>query len=1008
MATQISVNSGTGTVQVQISRTAIGQIVNANVSNTANNLNATSTANVIIGGGVANYVLQTDGVGNTSWVAQTGGGATNPSGANTQVQFNDQGSFGADATFTYDKTTDVLSATHFNGEGGNISNIQGANVSGAVALATSATTANAVAGANVSGAVAFATTANSVAVANVAGIGNIATTNYDGNVANYLTGTGTWAAAGGGSSYGDSNVVTLMGAFGSNTISTTGLITGNGGGLSNIAGANVSGAVANATLADFATTANAVAGANVSGEVAFSATANSVAGANVTGVVANATHSTISDSANSVAVANVAGIGNIATVNLDGNVANVLSGDGTFIAAGGGGTYGDSNVVTLMGAFGSNTILTTGNITSGNLSVTNDIDATKLTLSSTGNGNVTTAPASDLAFDSTTFQTIERYEADTANEDFKNKKAYVLDNYDGATYGYGYVEQKTYYANTGTAQAIGGNALVTFSGDIGNTGTDPLIASSLDWNVYNGDSNLANPTTATGTTFSLGNPGIFLAVGAAIGSTPVYQQWQYSDSSIRFNRRNGNGDARTQVVANDLIGKIEWNPGSLNGSGFTQFRSSPSYITAKVDSSFAGATPDRVGQGFEFGVVDNDGLTFKTHDFYANGDVTFNATGVITGDGGGLSNIASANVSGLGNIATVNLDGNVGNYLTGTGTWAPAGGGGSSSQIANGTSNVDIATVNGDVTIGVAGSANVAVFSSDTLTLQNKLLINDSTTANVLIDPTSTTSFDGGTVQTLEQSTADYGTYTYDNKKAYVINGYGTNPGTDTEGNFASSYYANDGVSTAKGYTSTVSLADAISTNPLITGQIQFSGYNYASNLANASTGTGTTLTVGNPSLQLVVGSDITGDPHLDVYSYSDKAIRFSRRNGNGDARTAVVANDYLGNIEWRGSKNGSSMGGTTPAAISPRVDSAYAGGGSPVPIGIEMNVVQDTNATLTHNFYANGDVTFNSVGVITGDGGGLSNVSGANVSGAVSFGHHQLVLQVDSTTLFSLTMVVH
>ena len=60
-----------------------------------------------------------------------------------------------------------------------------------------------------------------------------------------------------------------------------------------VAGANVTGTVANATYATIAGTANAVAGANVSGTVAFAtyaSTAGAVAGANVTGTVANATY----------------------------------------------------------------------------------------------------------------------------------------------------------------------------------------------------------------------------------------------------------------------------------------------------------------------------------------------------------------------------------------------------------------------------------------------------------------------------------------------------------------------------------------------------------------------------------------------------------------------------------------------------------------------------------------------------------------------------------------------
>ena len=60
-----------------------------------------------------------------------------------------------------------------------------------------------------------------------------------------------------------SNILNVPG-----NVVSTGVYNGDGGGLSNIAGANVIGFVGSATLATFATTANAVAGANVSGPVA--------------------------------------------------------------------------------------------------------------------------------------------------------------------------------------------------------------------------------------------------------------------------------------------------------------------------------------------------------------------------------------------------------------------------------------------------------------------------------------------------------------------------------------------------------------------------------------------------------------------------------------------------------------------------------------------------------------------------------------------------------------------
>ncbi|MCC7305380.1 MAG: hypothetical protein IT558_03865, partial [Alphaproteobacteria bacterium] len=57
--------------------------------------------------GTSGQVLRTDGSGVLTWV--TAGGS--PAGADTQVQFNDGGSFGGDADYTWNKTTNVLTLT---------------------------------------------------------------------------------------------------------------------------------------------------------------------------------------------------------------------------------------------------------------------------------------------------------------------------------------------------------------------------------------------------------------------------------------------------------------------------------------------------------------------------------------------------------------------------------------------------------------------------------------------------------------------------------------------------------------------------------------------------------------------------------------------------------------------------------------------------------------------------------------------------------------------------------
>jgi hypothetical protein len=180
-----------------------------------------------------------------------------------------------------------------------------------------------------------ANTANNISInANVTvgniiatNIGNIATINLDGNLSNILYGNGVFASAPAGGGYGNSNVATFLASYGSNTMTTTGNVSvgniiGNGQALTGLAGANVSGFVPNANVAN----------------TAFA-----------------------------VAASNVSGLGNIATINLDGNLSNILYGNGVFASAPAGGTYGDSNVVTLLASYGSNTISTTGNVSVGNI-----------------------------------------------------------------------------------------------------------------------------------------------------------------------------------------------------------------------------------------------------------------------------------------------------------------------------------------------------------------------------------------------------------------------------------------------------------------------------------------------------------------------------------------------------------------------------------------------------------------------------------------------------------------
>ena len=168
----------TGNITAGNISTGDANLTSLTVSNASGVVNFANTANVSLGavanlhitGGNSGQVLTTDGSGNLSWANSTGGNGV-PGGANTQIQFNDGNTFGGNSGFTFDKTTGIFTAPFISGNGNALSNIQGANVSGAVS---------------------FATTANAVAIANVAGAGNVAITNYNGNNYQILAGGGSW------------------------------------------------------------------------------------------------------------------------------------------------------------------------------------------------------------------------------------------------------------------------------------------------------------------------------------------------------------------------------------------------------------------------------------------------------------------------------------------------------------------------------------------------------------------------------------------------------------------------------------------------------------------------------------------------------------------------------------------------------------------------------------------------------------------------------------------------
>ena len=159
----------------------------------------------------------------------------------------------------------------------------------------------------------------------VSALGNITT-----NVGSFFIGNGS-QLTGIVSSYGNSNVTALLSNLGINTVSTTGNVTGgyifgNGSQLTGIATSSYGDSNVVTLLAGF-------------GSNAISTTGN-VSGGNLR------------------TTGSVSATGNVTGSYIFGN-GSQLSG----LPA----TYGNSNVVTLLAGFGSNTVSTTGNVSSGNV-----------------------------------------------------------------------------------------------------------------------------------------------------------------------------------------------------------------------------------------------------------------------------------------------------------------------------------------------------------------------------------------------------------------------------------------------------------------------------------------------------------------------------------------------------------------------------------------------------------------------------------------------------------------
>lgn len=418
-AQNITSNGNLNTSNLTVSGTfGVSSLSLTNLTTTGN-VTLGAVTNVHITGGTNGYVLQTDGAGNLTWTAQSGGGGGGngtPGGSNTQIQFNDSGTFGGNANLTFNKLNSTLTTGNvaarittaaqpnitslgtlttltvsgntslgnvsgtYSGNGAGINSLTAANIVGTVAnanYAINAGNAYSVSGSNVTSAVANATYAVTSGSSNTAGT---VTTAAQPNI----TSTGTLSSVTVSGNTTLANVSANNATISNLTVAYS--ITGNLTGYASTAGTVTINAQPNitsvGTLSSLSVTGNVSAGnvigthygsglnltnipaANVSGTVANATYATSAGSATTAGSATSATSATTAGTVTTPAQGNITSLGTLTSLNVSGSASigsvltnNLLYPNGSPYPMS---TYGNADVANYLPTY--NGTLSTSNL----------------------------------------------------------------------------------------------------------------------------------------------------------------------------------------------------------------------------------------------------------------------------------------------------------------------------------------------------------------------------------------------------------------------------------------------------------------------------------------------------------------------------------------------------------------------------------------------------------------------------------------------------------------------
>ena len=389
---------------------------------------------------------------------------------------------------------------------------------------------------------------------------------------------------------------------------------------------------------------------------------------NLDGPVANANYANFAGTAFSVDIANVVGIGNIATLNLDGNASNVLFGNGVFAAI----PTDDANFANYAGNVtisAQPNITSTGNLVSLTINNSNVVLPTKqfnpngITVGSTANINLMANSSfvdvdygngqggGNLRFGkSSTFVKARGNSssiATAATNDIAGRTNYMF--YNGTSNVLAAATQTnvtTFNANSNAITTGGQYQIVT-----GNPQGDQGNANALsNQNLYTFDS-AGRLTITQGAAGGAGSIININSYGTAAGGNAATTQ------SIAFVRYRGNRDNNLSVQPLDQLGLFGFL--GYNGNGLYSARTSS--LQCYVDSTYtAGNTVIP-----SYFLLSAAGVNNQWNHFYhANGNVTFAST--QSGSGGYLF-INNANVSNsmnvTGNVSGANVSINTNGFM---------------------------------------------------------------------------------------------------------------------------------------------------------------------------------------------------------------------------------------------------------------------------------------------------------------------------------------------------------